>query len=313
MSGGVSRSGNGTCFVISPIGSEGSETRARSDKVFQYVIEEAVASRGYRAVRADHIDSPGMITSQVIAQVVEAELVVADLTDANPNVFYELAIRHALRRPLVQMIQQGQKIPFDVHGMRTIPLDHADLSSVHAAKQAIVAAIDAMADGDLIETPVSVSLDLQALRSSGDVEDRTLSELVDAVTRMRSEIQEGFDRLVAASRETHRATSGSARRAGFAERSGISWTARYRSVDDFERETGQEEVAGYLRELHALDGVATIFRIEWNSDGYLEALEVMLADGRLISKDRKESIEKFVERVAGRCAEAGTRGRSEGA
>ena len=57
---------------------------------------------------------PGLITAQVIQNLVEWELVIADLSEHNPNVFYELAVRHALKKPIVQLIQAGQKIPFDV-------------------------------------------------------------------------------------------------------------------------------------------------------------------------------------------------------
>ena len=100
-----------TCFVIAPIGDPESQIRKRSDQVLKHVIGPAVASCGYRALRADQISEPGMITSQVIQHIVEDPLVVADLTDRNPNVFYELAIRHAIRRPLVQLIKKGNKSP----------------------------------------------------------------------------------------------------------------------------------------------------------------------------------------------------------
>jgi hypothetical protein len=93
-----------TCFVIAPIGEDGSETRKRSDQILDHIIKPAVTECGYTAVRADKIEKPGVITSQVIQHVVEDDLIVADLTERNPNVFYELAVRHATRRqgePLV--------------------------------------------------------------------------------------------------------------------------------------------------------------------------------------------------------------------
>ena len=97
-----------TCFVISPIGEPDSDTRKRADQILKHVVKPAVGECGYTAVRADEIDKPGIITSQVIQRVVTDPLVIADLTERNPNVFYELAIRHALRKPLVQLIKQGR-------------------------------------------------------------------------------------------------------------------------------------------------------------------------------------------------------------
>lgn len=175
------------CFVISPIGEPDSESRKRSDQVLKHIIAPAVEKCGYNAVRADQISEPGMITSQVIQHVVDDELVVADLTERNPNVFYELAIRHAIRKPLVQIIKRGEQIPFDVAGTRTIHVDHHDLDSVEEAKVAIESQINSLEkDSSTLETPISVSLDLQLLRQSDNPEERSLADVLSAVTEIRS-------------------------------------------------------------------------------------------------------------------------------
>ena len=76
-----------------------------------------------RLVRADKISTPGLITSQVIDHLVRAPLVIADLSFGNPNVFYELALRHASRKPTVQVIRTGDPLPFDVGQFRTVTID----------------------------------------------------------------------------------------------------------------------------------------------------------------------------------------------
>jgi hypothetical protein len=178
-----------TCFVIAPIGLPDSETRKRSDVVLKYVIRPAVGECGYQAIRADEMAEPGLITSQVIQRIVDDPLVVADLTESNPNVFYELAIRHTLRKPLVQLIAKGERIPFDVAGMRTITVDHKDLESVEEAKKGIVAQIKAMErPGEVIETPITMSLDLQRLRQSNKPEDRSLADIILAISDVKSSI-----------------------------------------------------------------------------------------------------------------------------
>ena len=147
------------CFVIAPIGNPDSDTRKRSDQVLRHVIKPAVASCGYEAVRADEIEKPGMITSQVIQHIVTDPLVVADLTEYNPNVFYELAIRHALRKPFIHLIEEGEQIPFDIASTRTIYVNHRDLDSVASAKNEIMKQINSLEeDASNIETPFSVSL-----------------------------------------------------------------------------------------------------------------------------------------------------------
>lgn len=76
------------CFVIAPIGTEGSSIRQRSDQIFNYVINPVAEACGLRAVRADHIAEPGMISTQILDRVINAPMVVADLTGHNPNVFF---------------------------------------------------------------------------------------------------------------------------------------------------------------------------------------------------------------------------------
>lgn len=87
-----------TCFVIAPIGEPGSETRRRSDQILNHVIKPVAKQAGYAAVRADEEGEPGLITHQVIQHLLDDPLVIADLTGRNPNVFYELAIRHAINK-----------------------------------------------------------------------------------------------------------------------------------------------------------------------------------------------------------------------
>ena len=155
----------------------------------KHIICPAVEGCGYKALRADHISEPGIITSQVIQHIVDDPLVVADLTGKNPNVFYELALRHALRKPLVQLIKKGENIPFDVAGTRTIHVDHTDLDSVDEARAEITAQVKHLeGNSSDIETPISISLDLQVLRQSENPEERYLADMLPILSEMRSAI-----------------------------------------------------------------------------------------------------------------------------
>ncbi len=178
-----------TCFVIAPIGEAESDTRKRSDQILKHVISPATEECGYKAIRADQISEPGMITSQVIQHIVDDPLVIADLTERNPNVFYELAIRHAIRKPLVQLIKKGEQIPFDVAGTRTIHVDHHDLDSVEEAKKEIIAQVKSLEeDSSKLETPISVSLDLQLLKQSDNPEQRSLADVLSVITEIRTSL-----------------------------------------------------------------------------------------------------------------------------
>jgi hypothetical protein len=177
------------CFVIAPIDKPDSETRKRSDQVFNHIISPVVVPMGYRPVRADHISEPGLITSQIIQHVVDSPLVVADLTGRNPNVFYELAIRHAIRKPLVQFIRTGEQIPFDVAGTRTINIDVNDLDSADQAKKELAKQIESIEKGKIeVDTPISVALDLKILRESENPEQRSLADVVGALSELRTAV-----------------------------------------------------------------------------------------------------------------------------
>jgi hypothetical protein len=111
-----------TCFIIGPIGPTGSPQREHANTFLKYIVEPcaALAECDYAdPVRADLIAEPGQITTQIIEHLLHDDLVLADLTDHNPNVFYELSLRHAIGKPVVQL--GGIPLPFDIYASRTIP------------------------------------------------------------------------------------------------------------------------------------------------------------------------------------------------
>lgn len=179
------------CFVIAPIGESGSNTRKQSDQILNHVIRPVVATRGYRAIRADEIAEPGIITSQIIQHVVDAALVIADLSGQNPNVYYELAVRHATQKPFIQIIRKGESIPFDVFGTRTVFIDTHDLDSVEQAKQEMADQITTIESNSTpLDTPISVAMDLQQLRQSDDpTEQFVVTVLSELSAQVRETVQ----------------------------------------------------------------------------------------------------------------------------
>ena len=179
------------CFVISPIGEEGSEMRERSDKVLEHIIKPPVEECGYECMRADEISEPGIITSQIIQHLIDDDLVVADLTGRNPNVYYELAVRHVVRKPIVQVIQAGESIPFDVAGTRTIHVDHRDLDSVADCKRELVKQIRSVEkDPSRVDTPISVAIDLEFLRKSENPLEKSSAEIIAMLQDVRSMVSD---------------------------------------------------------------------------------------------------------------------------
>lgn len=125
-SSGKQRDMSKVCFLIAPIGDDGTDQRKHSDMMLASFIERAMEGSGYNVVRADRITDPGMISGQVIDYLLNSALVIADLSFHNPNVFYELAIRHMVGKPTIHIIRKEDVIPFDVKDFRTIVVDTRD-------------------------------------------------------------------------------------------------------------------------------------------------------------------------------------------
>ena len=150
------------CFVIAPIGEERSETRRRSERVFKHIIEPAAEQCGFSALPAKDIPGSGPIMSEVIKYVVSAPLVIADLTGGNANVFYELALRHAVKKPVVQIIAKKEKIKFDVSQIRTMRFDIDDVIDDENRKSETISSLvdyiqEVMDNATSTETPVSLA------------------------------------------------------------------------------------------------------------------------------------------------------------
>jgi hypothetical protein len=111
------------CFVISPIGAAGSETRRHADNVFNFIVRPAMEELGIYAYRSDHLLESGKITEQMFKSLLTDDLCIALLTFESPNVFYELAIAQSAARPTVLLMERNRQAPFDLHDLRRIEYD----------------------------------------------------------------------------------------------------------------------------------------------------------------------------------------------
>jgi len=111
------------CFIISPIGQEGSPIREHADAVYDFIIKPAMEQCDIKVYRSDHLREPGKISDQMYREILGDDLCIAVLTFHNPNVFYELAIAHAANRPTIIMLQKDETLPFDVKDMRCVYYD----------------------------------------------------------------------------------------------------------------------------------------------------------------------------------------------
>jgi tetratricopeptide (TPR) repeat protein len=110
----------GTCFVVMGFGKKTDFETGRTldlDKTYRNIIKPAVKAAGLECLRADEIPHSGVIDVPMYEQLLNADVVVADLSTSNKNAFYELGVRHALRpETTIVICEDGIKTPpFDVN------------------------------------------------------------------------------------------------------------------------------------------------------------------------------------------------------
>jgi hypothetical protein len=112
------------CFVLMPFGVKASPdgSSINFDRVYQEIIAPAIRDAQLEPLRADEETSSGIIHKPMFERLVLCKYAVADLTMANANVYYELGVRHACRPwSTVQILAAGNRLPFDVQMLRTVP------------------------------------------------------------------------------------------------------------------------------------------------------------------------------------------------
>lgn len=178
-----------TCFVVAPFGRTGSEAR-HSQQVLKHLVRKVLEPK-YKVVRADEIDDEGLITQQIIEHLLRDDIVIADLTGGNPNVFYEIAIRHAAKRPIVHLIRQDEKPPFDVADMRTIGFALDDPDAVEEAQEEIKRKVAAIEESDYVASPNPFSSALQVISmvTSPDPETKEQGEILRKLSQIGDEMQ----------------------------------------------------------------------------------------------------------------------------
>lgn len=92
-------------------------------------IKEAVSDAGLYCRRVDDIWDSDHIMADVASLLWRAEVIVADLTGRNPNVFYEVGLSHALPRKTVMLTQDSSDVPFDLQSIRYLKYDMEDIST----------------------------------------------------------------------------------------------------------------------------------------------------------------------------------------
>ena len=123
------------CFLISPIGKDESDIRIFADRVRSFLKYEVLDELDYECIRADDINKFGIINSDVIASIINSDLVIALLEYDNANVYYELALRHATSKICASIVSRERlnnpatPLPFDIGQERVFKFPREEMAA----------------------------------------------------------------------------------------------------------------------------------------------------------------------------------------
>lgn len=181
------------CFVLSPIGEDDSPERTAADKVLRHLIKKGLGD-GYLVERADDNTNPGAITPQIVASILAADLIVADLSGFNANVFYELAIAHGFGKPTVHIQRKGERPPFDVKDMRIVRYDMDPDELEKAQKLLKEYAKFAVETPGAVETPLTSAQRFAAVTGSTDPVAESNVRVMAAIESLHKDVRRALPR-----------------------------------------------------------------------------------------------------------------------
>ena len=131
-----------TCFVIMPISDNPDYAQGHFRRVYEYIIKPACKKAGYEAIRADDTVKTNDIVSDIIKKIIDSDMAICDMSSRNPNVFYELGLRHAFNLKTTLIKDKKTSRAFDIAGLRSVEYDES--LRVDEVEKAVMAIADAI-------------------------------------------------------------------------------------------------------------------------------------------------------------------------
>jgi tetratricopeptide (TPR) repeat protein len=191
------------CFVVMGFGTKTDYATSRVldlDKTYRIIIKKAVEDAGLECIRADTVIHSGIIDKPMYELLLDADLVIADLSTSNPNAIYELGVRHALRPYTTIVIAEKQfKFPFDIHSLLVRPYEHLgtgiDAEEAEKVREELKNAILTLVEKQECDSPVYTFLPklmpggggAPAPAPAAAAPDETIAELMEAFKEARAD------------------------------------------------------------------------------------------------------------------------------
>ncbi len=165
-----------TCFVMMPF-------KSPFDVYYTSIYKPAIKDSKLVPVRADDLFRPSAIVSDLWQMIQDAEVILAELTTKNANVFYELGLSHAVGKPVILVSETMDDVPFDLQQLRVLLYDKDDPNWGDKLKADITSSIN-----ETLVSPVEAvpSIFRKKLKSQAPEQEATIARIQDLEDQMRS-------------------------------------------------------------------------------------------------------------------------------
>jgi hypothetical protein len=179
------------CFVIMPIAEVDGYPSGHFRHVYENIVAPACSLANVKPVRADDVKAANLIHLDILRKLIDAPIVVCDLSTRNPNVLFELGIRQAFDKPVVLIQEIGTPKIFDISPLRYLEYSkdmryHEVIETQNKLRDAILATIEAEEDSGNVNSIVK----LLALSESAKIPDLKGDKESVALEFLRAEMQQ---------------------------------------------------------------------------------------------------------------------------
>lgn len=170
------------CFVIMPFG-------GYFDEYYQSIYLPAIEAAEMTPFRADNLNRPGNIVSDIWLYTQKAKIILADLSGKNPNVFYELGLAHAIAKPVILIAESIDDVPFDLRSLRVLEYDKNKPRWGDILQKQITKAIKEVQDSPFEAIlPTFLSVDKESKSDSISENDKLILEMKRDIELLRNEV-----------------------------------------------------------------------------------------------------------------------------
>jgi hypothetical protein len=174
--------GNKKCLVLGPIKTPQSPERRRLEDIKEFLLDPVLEPLGFTVELPHEVPDSGIITNYIINRLMEDELTVCDLSDGNPNVYYEVALRHVTSKPCLHLIAEGQQVPFDLAHIKYIEYNLQDPRSIKKTKADLAKHLEMLlSDPGSVQYPTTNAFALADLGKSDNAVDQAASQILQQV------------------------------------------------------------------------------------------------------------------------------------